>query len=160
MTEKQEIQRLFRNYKKETNQQFVDAIEFSRWLESKGWTMPTPQDPVELLAKKVKDALRDETRRSAATGGEYKVNLSFTPDSGQGSFLIDVDEAPRHVVHKCLKQRREQTSGDVYQMVLIEDHWNATHPNEEAIHMPQDFALDVQIKKHNDGTDGHSELAA
>ena len=153
MTEAQEIQRLFRIYKKEADQQIVDPIEFAKWLEKRGWEMPTPQNPVEILAKKVKDALRVETRRDEKTGREYKVNLSFSPDNGQGSFLIDVDEAPRHVVHKCLKQRRDQTAGDVYQMVLIEEHWNDTHPNEEPIHMPQDYALDVQIKKHTDGGD-------
>jgi hypothetical protein len=151
MTENQNIQRLFRMYKKETNQQFVDAIEFAKWLEKRGWEMPTPPTALELLEKKIKDALREETRRDAKTGREYKVNLSFNPGDGQGAFLVDVDEAPRHVIHKCLKQRRDQTAGDVYQMVLIEDHWNDTHPNEEPIHMPRDYEMDVQIKKHTEG---------
>lgn len=159
MTQDEEIQRLFRIYKEETQTQFVKDTDFAIWLEERGWNMPTPPTALELLEKKIHDALRKETRRDGKTGLEYKVNLSFNPGDGQGSFLVDVDEAPRHVIHKCLKQRRDQTAGDVYQMVLIEDHWNDTHPNEEPIHMPQDYALDVEIKKQNDGMDDQAEAA-
>lgn len=159
MNQTQEIQRLFRIYKKETAIQFVDPKAFAQWLVDKGWELPTPQDPIALLAKKAQDALREETRRDAQTGREYKVNLSFNPDNGQGSFLIDVDEAKRNVVLKCLVQRREQTAGDAYQIELIQEHWNNMHPTEEPINLPHDYTMDVMIKKNNDGDASQPEAA-
>lgn len=158
MTQEQEIQRLFRIYKDETQQQFVPPEEFALWLSARGWRLPTPQDPIALLAKRVQDALRKETRRDSTTGREYKVNLSFSPDNGQGNFLIDVDEAARPVVLKCLVQRREQTAGDAYQIELIQEHWNNIHPDEEPINLPHDYTMDVLIKKNSEG--GEDEIAA
>ena len=151
MTQNQEIQRLFRVYKKETGIQFVDPKAFAVWLNEKGWELPTPQDPLALLAKKVQDALREETRRDSKTGREYKVNLSFNPGNGQGAFLVDVDEAERPVVLKCLVQRREQTAGDAYQIELIQEHWNNLHPTEEPLDLPHDYTMDVMIKKQTNG---------
>lgn len=159
MNQTQELQRLFRIYKKETNIQFVDPRDYAQWLIDRGWEPPTPQDPVALLAKKAQDALRDETRRDSKTGREYKVNLSFNPENGQGSFLIDVDEAKRNVVVKCLVQRRDQTAGDAYQIELIQEHWNNMHPNEEPIALPHDYTMDVMIKKQNDGGEESAEAA-
>jgi len=135
-------------YKQQTGERAVAPREFAQWLAERGWDMPIPEDPVDLLAKKVQAALREETRRDTTSGLPYKVNLTFIPETGQGSFLVDVDEAERHVVLKCLIQRREQTVGDVYQMELIKDHWNNTHPNEEAIQLPLDYEPDVQWKKN------------
>lgn len=159
MTQDQEIQGLFRVYKQATKQEFVVTEEYAKWLVHKGWELPTPQDPITLLAKKIQDALRKETRRDAITGREYKVNLSFSSENGQGSFLIDVDEAKRHVVVKCLQQRREQTAGDAYQIELIQEHWNNLHPNEEPINLPHDYTMDVMIKKANDGDASQEEVA-
>src|SRR5579859_3132929 len=153
MNQTKELQRLYRVYKTETSSLFVDPKEYAQWLIDHGWEAPIPQDPVSILAKRVHDALREETRRDAKSGHEYKVNLSFNPGTGQGSFLIDVDEAERHVVVKCLVQRREQTAGDAYQIELIQEHWNNTHPNEEPINLPHDYTMDVEIKKNSQGGD-------
>ncbi len=70
---------------------------------------------------------------------------------------VDVDEAPRKTVVKCLKQRREQTVGDLYQMTLIQDHWNNIHPDEEPIQLPFDVGPDVEWKKN--GGDASAEAA-
>jgi hypothetical protein len=152
MNQTKEIQRLFRLYKVETKIQFVDPRAYAQWLVDKGWELPIPPDPLDLLAKKAQDALREETRRDAKTGREYKVNLSFDPGTGQGSFLIDVDEAERPVVLKCLVQRREQTAGDAYQIELIQEHWNNLHPDQEPIKLPHDYTMDVEIKKNSDNS--------
>jgi hypothetical protein len=148
MTQNQELQRLCRLYKDETGNSEVNPREYAQWLNGRGWELPEPQDPLELLAKKVQVALREETRRDATTGLPYKVNLSFSLENGQGSLYIDVDEAKRNIVLKCLIQRREQTVGDVFQMELIKDHWNSTHPAEEPIQLPLDYQPDVEWKKN------------
>lgn len=132
--------------------------EFAQWLRKKGYPVPTPRDPLDLLAKQCVEALREETRRDPKTGLPYKVNLAFSPDgSGQGMLWADIDEADRKIAVKCLNQRREQMVGDAYQLTLIQDHWNGAHPTEAPIDMPLDFAPDVEWKKN--GGDASSEVA-
>jgi hypothetical protein len=148
MTKNQEIQRLYRTYKEETNTQDVDLKKFAEWMRKKGWKMPTPADPIDLLAKQVAEALRDETRKDETTGLPYKVNLNYSSDgTGHGVFWVDVDEAPRPKVLKCLVQRREQNVGDAYQLTLIQDHWNNVHPGEEPIQLSLDYGPDVAWRK-------------
>ena len=125
--------------------------DFAKWMKEKGWKVPIPPDPLDLLAKQLTDALREETRQDGKTGQPYKPNLSFSIEGpGQGTLWkwVDVDEAERKVVVKCLVQRREQTVGDIYQMELIQDHWNNIHPNEEPIKMPLDYQPDMDWKKN------------
>lgn len=149
MKKSTEIQRLYRLYKDETKQINVEMADFAKWLDQKGYPLPTPPDPLELLAKRCVEALREETRKDKKTGLPYKVNLSFSPGgSGQGTLWADIDEADRKIAKKCLNERRENTVGDVYQMVLIQDHWNNIHPDEEPIDMPLDFQPDVEWKKN------------
>lgn len=149
MKRSKEVQSLFKLYREETGSDAVDMVEFAKWMAKKGWPLPTPADPFTILAKQLTEAIREETRKDAKTGLPYKANLSFSPDSkGQGSLWIDVDEAPRPVVLKCLVQRREQMVGDAYQLTLIQDHWNNTHPQEEPIQLPLDLQFDVDWRKN------------
>lgn len=148
MTKNQQIQRLYRLYKEETGVTDVDIKKFTKWMEKKGWKMPKPTDPHDILAKQVAEALREETRKDATTGLPYKVNLNYSTDgTGHGVFWVDVDEAKRNIVVKCLTQRRDQMVGDAYQLTLIQDHWNNEHPNEKPIQMQLDFQPDVDWKK-------------
>jgi hypothetical protein len=149
MKKSHEIQRLYRLYKEESGNQIVDMREFAAWMKKKGWEMPIPIDPLDLLAKQCAAAVREETRRDETTGRPYKANLAFSPDgSPQGMLWADVDEAPKKIVHKCLIQRRDQMVGDAYQLTLIQDHWNNIHPDEEPIQIPLDFQPDVDWKKN------------
>jgi hypothetical protein len=148
MTKNQEIQRLYRLYKEETRNLDVDLKKFAKWMKVKGWKMPKPADPLDLLAKQVAEALREETRKDQTTGLPYKVNLNYSTDgTGHGVFWVDVDEAARNKVLKCLVQRREQNVGDAYQLTLIQDHWNNEHPNEEPIQLSLDYGPDVDWRK-------------
>lgn len=149
MKKSQQIQNLYKLYKQETGNQIVDLHKFSKWLEAKGWTMPVPPNPLDLLAKQVAEALREQTRKDSTTGLPYKVNFSFTVDgTGQGVYWADVDEAPRKIMLKGLVQRREQMIGDAYQLTLIQDHWNSINPHEEPIQLPLDFQPDVDWRKN------------
>src|SRR5207249_7937710 len=92
MTKNQEIQRLYKLYKEETSNLDVDLKKFAKWMQSKGWKMPKPADPLDLLAKQVAEALREETRKDETTGLPYKVNLNYSTDgTGHGVFWVDVD---------------------------------------------------------------------
>ncbi|MEY2486833.1 MAG: hypothetical protein QOH39_2481 [Verrucomicrobiota bacterium] len=148
MTRNQQIQNLYRLYKEQTGTEDVDLKKFAKWMQKKGWKMPIPADPIDLLAKRLAEALREETRKDETTGLPYKVNLNYSTDgTGHGVFWIDVDEAARHKVVKALTQRRDQMVGDAYQLTLIQDHWNNTHPGEQPIQTELDFQPDVNWKK-------------
>ena len=135
MTKKQEAQRLFRVFKDETKNSEPDSLEFAKWMRDRDWPLPIPQDPLVPLGETVEGRHLQGIRRDKTTGQPYKANLTFSGEGGQGTFwkLVDVDEAPRKTVVKCLNERREQTVCDVYQMELIADHWSNTHPDEEPI---------------------------
>jgi hypothetical protein len=51
MKKSEEIQRLFRLYKDESGNKSVDMAQFSIWMRDRGWPVPVPPDPLELLAK-------------------------------------------------------------------------------------------------------------
>jgi hypothetical protein len=148
MKKSQEIQRWFRVYKQETGIEAVDMRKFAEWMSAKGWKLPKPPDAIDMAAKQFADAIREEKRRDPITKLPYKANLAYSTEvGGQGVLWVDVDEAPRKVVHKCLVQRREQMVGDAYQFTLIQDHWNNMHPDEEPIQLPLDLQFDVELKK-------------
>lgn len=158
MKKNQQIQHLYHQWKDETATELADMREFAKWMASKGYDMPEPKDPLDILAKRLSEAVREETRRDEETGLPYKVNLAFSPDnSGQRMLWADVDRAPRKIVHKCLVQRRDQMVGDAYQLTLIQDHWNRINPFEEPIKMELDFQPDVDWKKN--GGDTQADVA-
>src|SRR5260370_38706821 len=80
MTKNQEIQRLYKVYKEETKKLDVDLKKFAKWMEAKGWKMPRPADHLDLLAKQVAEALREETRRDDRTGLPCEANLNYSTD--------------------------------------------------------------------------------
>lgn len=70
------------------------------------------------------------------------------------TFWVDIDEATRRQMNKCLVQRREQMVGDAVQITLDADHWNVAHAEEEPIVMEMDFAEDVQWRLNAPDQDG------
>jgi hypothetical protein len=68
--------------------------------------------------------------------------------SQQLALWVDIDEAPRKPILKCLIQRREQMVGDGLQLTLDADHWNSIHPEEEPIELPLDLGPDVEWRKN------------
>jgi hypothetical protein len=68
----------------------------------------------------------------------------------QATLWTDIDEAPRPIAHKALKQRREQMIGDALHLAYDVEHWNRINPNERPIQMPLDFTDDVAEKMMTD----------
>lgn len=116
----------------------------------KGWRLPIPPNPLDILAKEFAQAAREEIRHDKETGRPYRANHAIrTVQAGtQLSFWIDIDEAPRPRILKSLVQRREQMVGDGLQLTLDADHWNGIHKDEEPIVMPLDFTDDVEWRKN------------
>lgn len=145
------MQRLIRLYKDETGEAEVDMHVIAKFAAGKGWKLPTPPNPLDMLAKEFAQAAREEIRHDAKTGRPYRANHAIVQTLGPGhqlSFWIDIDEAPRHRMLKSLVQRREQMVGDGFQLTLDADHWNSIHPVEEPIVMPMDFTEDIEWRKN------------
>lgn len=151
MTQVKELLKLSRLYKRETGVSEIDVHDFGRWLIKKGWPLPDPVSPEELLAKKITRALREETRHDRVTGHPYRANHAYPVGHNRQGTLwawIDIDEAPREPMRKSLQTRREQMVGDAFQLSLDADHWNAIHDDEEPIQIELDFADDVEWRKN------------
>jgi hypothetical protein len=68
MSKKKDMQRVIRAYKDETSEREVDMHKVAIWAKLKGWPLPTPQDPLDLLAKQFSDAAREGIKYDKATG--------------------------------------------------------------------------------------------
>ena len=51
MSKKHEMQRLIRLYKEETSETELDMRKVAKWAAGKGWPLPTPPNPLDLLTK-------------------------------------------------------------------------------------------------------------
>jgi len=149
-TKHQKMQSFIRYYKEQTGHKEVTMHQVAQFAADKGWSLPTPPNQIDLLAKEFSQAAREEIRRDKKTGRPYRANHAYSTAQGtqQLTFWFDIDEAPRHIMLKSLVNRREQMVGDGLQLTLDADHWNNIHPNEESIVMPLDFTVDVEWRKN------------
>ena len=121
--------------------------DVAEMAERMGWKMPKPMTPREMLAKKFSKAARTETRVDPETGDRYRVNHAFTDDSGQMTLWVDIDEAPRAIMHKSMANRREQVVGDLVQLTTDIEHWNRMNPADDPLQIQLDFGPDVEWRK-------------
>jgi hypothetical protein len=144
-TRKQEMQHIIRMYRAKTGETSVNMKEVADYAIKQGWPLPKPKSAVERLAEQFSAAAREEYRTDTATGHPYRAYMAVTERHGDSQLTLwtDSDQAPRHIAHKSVVQRREQVIGDVVHIKLDADHWNRMHPNEEPITVPLDFGDDV-----------------
>lgn len=148
MSQKEDFQKAIRQYKQETGKTEVEMIEVARYAVQKlHYKLPPPVDPLEALAKKIATAAREETRTDKSTGLPYRANHAVPREGNQYPLWVDIDEAPRPLIHKSLQKRREAIVGDALQLSLDVDHWNGANPNEQPINIPLDFTEDVEERK-------------
>jgi hypothetical protein len=155
MAKKQDMFAIIRLYKEETGEKEIDMRDVAKFAADRGWPLPEPASPLDLLAKQFTNAAREEIRRDKATGRPYRANHAIS--TGQGDLFrhrwIDIDEAGRPQMLKSLMKRREQMVGDGLQLSLDLDHWHAINPNEEPIDIPMDFTLDIEWRKNTPDND-------
>lgn len=148
MSKKREMQRLIRAYKDETGEREIDMKKVATWAAGKGWPLPTPQNPLDMLAKQFADAAREELRKDDKTGRPYRANHSFVTMHGgeQLHLWIDIDEADRGPMLKSAVTRREQMVGDGLQLSLDIMHWNRINADKEPIELPMDLTFDIELR--------------
>lgn len=155
-TKQEKLQRMIRVYRSETGEKEVDMHKVAAFLKAKGWRLPMPPDPLEMLAKELSAAAREEIRYDKKTHRPYRANHAFRVVQGgqQMHLWLDIDDyAPRPKMIKSLVNRREQMVGDGLQLTLDQDHWNSIHPDEEPINLPMDLTVDIEWRKNAPGED-------
>lgn len=119
----------------------------------KGWPLPEPTDPLDLLAKQFADAARVEIKQDSRTGNPYRVNHAVPQRaaSGQQSFFwVDIDDpktTPTNM-RASLVMRREQMVDDGLQLTFDWEHWNSTRPEDQQIDaLPMDLTFDLALRR-------------
>lgn len=156
MSKRQERQRFIRHYKEQTGETEIDMTKVAAMAKQMGWEMPKPPSDVEMLAKLFADDAQAERRYDEKTGRPYRAYQAIPAQAaGQLSLFVyvDTDEATRPQMHKSSVNRREQMVTDGYNLQLDLDHWNRINPDKEAIELPMDLTLDIEIRKAADDND-------
>lgn len=150
----EKLQRIIRLYKEETGKKEVDMKKVAVFARDKGYPLTQPKDPLDLLAKDLAKAAREETRHSELTGRSYRVNHAIPAPGGQFTFWVDIDENPprRHML-KSLTNRREQMVGDGFSLVCDAEHWNSSNSDQEPIQLELDLTFDIELRKHHSEED-------
>lgn len=145
MGKKLELQR-FTRWLREKEKRDVTAHEVALALEAQGYKMPEPKSPVDLLAKEISDALREETRYDKILKRDYRSNVYYTERQGnkQLTFWADIDKVNRKKMVKNYVLRRDQMIGDGTQLSIDLLHWSRVNPNEEPIQPELDLTYDVE----------------
>jgi hypothetical protein len=146
MSKKKDMQRLIRAWKDETGEQAIDMNKVAQFALSKGWPMPVPKSPVDILAAQFADAAREEIDHDKKTGRPYRVYHAYPVASGQTNLFhwVDIREAPRKVMLKSFVNRREQMVGEGLQLTFDMMFWNSHNPAEEPISLPMDIGPDIE----------------
>lgn len=160
-TKAQEMQRLIRQYKFENKTDEVDMREIAQFAAARGWPLPVPQDPLDLLAKKFSEAAREEIRYDKETKRPYRGQLAITQWSGekQKTTWIDTDQAPRHRMQLAVNRYREQMIGEAVMGTNTVDHWNKVNPEQMALIFDSDLTEDVQWRLRGESPESDDEAA-
>uniref|UniRef100_E6PCP0 Uncharacterized protein n=1 Tax=mine drainage metagenome TaxID=410659 RepID=E6PCP0_9ZZZZ len=144
-----QMQIIIQEYKDEYGVSVWDMNDVAEYAAKRGWKLPTPLTPMQLLAKEFAKAAREETRPDEETSEEYRVNHAvFDTHEGQRTLWGDIDRAPRAFMVKSFVQRRQQMVGDAWQLAVDVGRWNRVHANEEAIQVEFDFGPDIEYRRH------------
>jgi len=159
-TKHEQMQSMIRWCREEMKQADVTMHDVAMFAVKKGWKLPVPQSPMEILAKQFSTAAREETRRDDATKRPYRVNHCYTLIEGEAPLWFDVDEdAPRFKMVKAVGHRREQMIGDGLQLTLDCEHWSRIHPDDEPIAPDMDLTDEIQWRM-NAPDEGDEEKAS
>lgn len=145
-TKTQRLQRILRHFKTETGKTDFEMSEVAEFAISKGYPVPQPKKPRDLLAKEFAAAAREQTRFDPITGKPYRAYQSYKQKVGgqQLSLWIDIDEATRAKMQLCTQLRRQQMVRDGFHLALDVEHWNNRNSEEEPLQLDLEFTQDVQ----------------
>jgi hypothetical protein len=150
-TKNEKMRQFVRWYKQEHKKSAVTMAQVTQEAIARGWKLPAPISGAERLARQFADAEREEIRYDNSTKEPYRGNLALTQrlkDGTQLSLWIDTDEANRQQMVMALHKYREQMLGEAIIGTNTAEHWNRTHPEQQPLPFPTDFAEEVQWRKN------------
>lgn len=153
MASKKQLQKIIALYRIKTGETELDPKKMAEFAVKNGIELPIPKNPLEMLAREISVAAREELRRDEKTRRPYRAyhSLPIEHADGQVSFVfVDIEDATRAQMHRSLTKRREQMVGDAVHLVYDADRWNSQHPDLEPIQMALDFGPDVEWRKATD----------
>lgn len=150
MAGKKQLQKIIALYRVVTGETELDPKRIAEFAVKNGVELPTPRDPMELLAREISVAAREDLRHDEHTKRPYRAyhSLPIEHPDGQISFVfVDIEDATRPQMHRSLTKRREQMVGDAVHLIYDADRWNSQHPDLEPIQIELDFGPDVEWQK-------------
>lgn len=159
MSKAQDYQKLIRLYREKTGETEIDMRMVAEFAVRMGVPLPKPTDPLDLLAKRIADAARQEIRHDEETLRPYRANHAVPrrdKNRQMTFFWIDIDD-PKTTAdsfRKSVIMRREQMVSDGLQLSFDLDHWNATRPERDQLETPPwDLGMDIEIRRavYDDG---------
>lgn len=165
MSMNQRLRQLIRSYRDETGKREWTSRDVVVFAMEKNWIKFDFPHHVDLFATQVSLAARGEIRHDAKTGLPYRVYHDYTVRKGRRRIQRwgDIDEMPRSAILKALIRRRNLIrrhsfcmAGDVHEVRLDLDHWNAVHAEEGPIR----FRLELgrRGERRKGGFEGRGEL--
>jgi hypothetical protein len=151
-----EMQLLIHQYRDEIGRTDIHMHEVAEWAVNKGYLKPPkPIAPLEVLAKELSKAAREEMKTDQKTYRSYRVNHArMEMRAGKPVTLWgDIDKLDRDPMLKCFVQRRQQMVGDAVQLSDDVDHWNRVNSKEQPIQIPFDFGPDIEWSRNAPGGD-------
>src|SRR5262245_52201220 len=76
------MQCIIRHFKDELGKKEVDMHEVAEWAVKRGMKLPTPAEPIDLLAREFSRAAREEIRHDSTTGRPYRANHAMSVTQG------------------------------------------------------------------------------
>ncbi|TCK28987.1 hypothetical protein EV667_3005 [Ancylobacter aquaticus] len=153
MAGKKQLQQIIAFYRLKTGETELDPRKMAEFAARNGVALPDPKDPLDLLAREISAAAREELRRDETTNRPYRAyhSLPIQHPDGQVSFVfVDIEDATRPQMHRSLTKRREQMVGDAVHLIYDADRWNSQNPHLAPIQIALDFGPDVEWRKAMD----------
>lgn len=150
MAGKKHLQKIIALYRLQTGETELDPKKMAEFALRHGVSLPQPKDPLELLAKEISAAAREDLRRDEVTNRPYRAyhSLPIEHANGQVSFVfVDIEDATRPQMQRSLTKRREQMIGDAVHLINDADRWNSQNPHLEPIQIALDFGPDVEWRR-------------
>lgn len=149
MASNKQLQKLIRLYRIKTGETELDFKKVARFAVAQGDEPPAPQDPMDLLAKQITRAAREDLGKSEATGRPYREYHALPIKSGdQLSFVyVSIEDATRPQMQRSLNRRREQMVDDAVMLMNDADRWCELNPEADPLQPELDLGFDVQLRR-------------
>jgi len=96
MSKRQEMQRLIRAYMDETGEHEVDMHKVAIYAHEKGWPLPKPMSPFDLLAKQFTEAAGIKLNTTQTPEGHTAFIMQFRSRMGSSHFSsMSISTKPR-----------------------------------------------------------------